>query len=220
MDSTAGWILFKVLAAAGALAGAIQFARLAYEWLSKKKSRLRWSAGVALILLALAGVVYLEYKLLPPAPPPITMSPGPGPGAETTTTKEEKAPPAPMPEPPTVTATETAARTSDAEDYLRATTGLEKGRVPEIDELLDPDQITELIKQTGRGATNWFVLADGPIRVFCISGTDNQVTSLLCERTPCDLNRLPFCHHVRIKNEDKKRPVRVRIWYYNPFGPR
>jgi len=240
MLRTFGWTILALVVAAGAIEGAFQLVTRMTSWRSSAASRARWVIGATLVCVALIAFVYLEYEVRPPVSSsphtPSKESSGTG-GTELThtdvppsTTSTATISMSIVPEgetrlipreraddQPPASSTETASSAAVAEEYLRATTGLEKQRPADIDSILDPGQITELIKQTGRGASNWFLLADGPVRIFCISGSDNQLTSLSCPQTPCDLNRLPFCHHVRVKNEKEDGAVRVRIWYYNPF---
>ena len=95
---------------------------------------------------------------------------------------------------------------------------MEMKRPPDIVQTLEPRGMTDAIKQTGRGKSQWVLDVDGLTRVYCISGPDNSTTMVRCCGYPCDVSSFQTCHHIRVLNDEEQKNVTVRIWYYNAYG--
>lgn len=103
-------------------------------------------------------------------------------------------------------------------DLLGNSARMEMKRAPDIVQTLGPRDMTESIKLTGRGKSQYVLDVDGTARIYCISGSDNQTTMGRCCGYPCDMSRFNTCHHIRVLNDEEEKPVTLRIWFYNAYG--
>lgn len=105
-------------------------------------------------------------------------------------------------------------------DVLGNSARMEMKRAPDIVQTLEPRDMTEAIKLTGRGKSQWVLDVDGSTRVYCISGSDNSTSMVRCCGYPCDVSSFQTCHHIRVLNDDEQKNVTVRLWFYNAYGER
>lgn len=103
-------------------------------------------------------------------------------------------------------------------DVLANSARMEMKRAPDIVQTLEPRDMTEAIKLTGRGKSQWVLDVDGNTRVYCISGSENSTSMVRCCGYPCDMSSFQTCHHIRVLNDDEQKNVTVRLWFYNAYG--